>query len=155
EAIGVGDIGALEGWQQVLAASAAGAMVDRRLIDPEAGLAPDVQVANRVESRFVFEASVLLKTAAVAATALGQGPGDVEGVAVAVAFVRADFDALGQIEFDGDAGGGHAASVRLLQTKRGSGVSLRNPSRRGTEGRFSPAFHTQKRKSLPVDKFRA
>jgi hypothetical protein len=33
--------------------------------------------------------------AAVTATAVGQGPSDVEGVAVGVALVLADFDAVG------------------------------------------------------------
>ena len=52
-------------------------------------------------------------------------PGDVEGMAVAVAFVLTDLDAVGQVQIDGDASGSHAATRRILQRGRHSGVSLR------------------------------
>jgi hypothetical protein len=111
EAVGVGDVAALERGQQVLPPAVAGAVVQGRLVDPEAGLAPDVQVADDVEGGLVFQAGRPFVFAAVAAAAVGQGPGDVAGVAVAVALVLADLDPLGQIQFDGDAGRSQVASV--------------------------------------------
>src|SRR5262249_57475007 len=72
---------------------------------------------------------------------------DVESVTVAVAFVLADLDAVGQVEFNSDADGSHTTSRRFLPTARCSGVSLCSRPQRGTQSRVSPAFHTQKRKN--------
>src|ERR1051325_950558 len=95
----------------MLPPATAGAVVQGRLEDPEAGLTPDVQVADDIEGGLVFQAGRPLVGAAVTAAAVGQGPDDVEGMAVAVALVLTNFDAVGQVQFDGNAGRSHVASV--------------------------------------------
>ena len=50
EAVGVAGVLALEGRDQVLAVVAPGAAVEGGLVDPEAGLAPEVQVADHLDA---------------------------------------------------------------------------------------------------------
>ena len=90
EAVGVARVPAFEGRQQVLAVVAVRAAVEGRRVDPEAGLAPDVQVPDDLGGVLDLDAGVFLPTAVVTAAAVRPGPGDLEAVAVAVAFVGGD-----------------------------------------------------------------
>ena len=92
----------------MLAAVAAGAAVEGGGIDPEGGLAKDVEVADHLGVRGALQMDGLVEAAAVAGGALGQGPGDLQAVGVAVALVAEDADAVGEVEIESDAG--HGAS---------------------------------------------
>src|SRR2546429_524688 len=78
--IGVGDVLAFEGGQEVLASAAVGAVMAGRLVDPETGLPPDIEVAHRVERRLGIQAGGFFVATALAAALIWQGPGDMEGV---------------------------------------------------------------------------
>jgi hypothetical protein len=90
EAVGVADIAALERRDQVLTVAAVRAAVVGGLVDPEAGLPPEVQIADDLDGIFEFDLGLLLSAAVVAAAALGPGPGDFKAVAVAVAMRSGD-----------------------------------------------------------------
>src|SRR5512135_1672853 len=83
-----------------------GTAVERGLVDPEAGLAPDVEVADGLGRRLVFAVGAILMAAAFAAAAFGEGPADLEAVAILVAFVPGDLHTGGQVDLDRDAGHG-------------------------------------------------
>src|SRR5512135_1426756 len=70
------------------------------LVDPEAGLAPDVQVADGLRGRLELDVGAILMPAPLTATAFGQGPADLEAVAVLVALIPGDLHARGQVHFD-------------------------------------------------------
>ena len=92
EAVGVGDVLALERRDDVLAVVAPPTAVEGGLVDPEAGLPPDVEVANRLGCRLELDVGPLLVRAALTAAAIGQGPSDLEAVALLMALVRGDLD---------------------------------------------------------------
>lgn len=95
---------ALERRDQVLAMMAARAAVKDPFIDPEARLAADIEVPHHALFAVQLQVRRILVPAALAATLRGPGPGDLEAVALAAALVAGEFDALGQIDVDGDAG---------------------------------------------------
>src|SRR5207302_8070825 len=102
EAEGVADVPPLERWDPVLTVVTPAAAMKGGLIDPEAGLAPEVQVPDDLDRVLHLDAGVVLPAAAAAAAASGPGPGDLEAVAVAVPLVGGDGDPGGQIHVDGD-----------------------------------------------------
>ena len=59
---------------QVLAVVAVGAAVEGGLVDPEAGLAPDVQIPDDLSSVLDLDVGAFLSAAAVAAAAVRPGP---------------------------------------------------------------------------------
>jgi hypothetical protein len=107
EAAGIADLPPLEGRDEVLTVTAVGAAVEGGLIDPEAGLAPEVQIPDHLGTALALDAGVVLAAAAVAAAALRPRPSDLEAVAVAVAVVGGDGDAGRQIDINGDGGHDH------------------------------------------------
>ena len=106
EAIGVGDILALERRDDVLPVIAPATAVEGSLVDPEAGLVPDVEIADDLGRRLEFNVGGVLMPAALTAAAFGQGPTDLEAMSVLVAFIPGDLDAGGQIHLDSHAGHG-------------------------------------------------
>jgi hypothetical protein len=106
EAVGVAGVFAFEGRDQVLAVVAPGAAVEDGLVDPEAGLAPEVQVAYDLDGVLDLQVGVVFLAAGIATTAGGPGPGDFEAVSFAVALVGGEGDARRQIDVDGDRGHG-------------------------------------------------
>ena len=85
---------------------APGTAVEGGLIDPEAGLAPDIEVADRLGDRLELDVGAILMPAAFAAATLGQGPADLKAVALLMALIRGDLHAGGQVHLDGHAGQG-------------------------------------------------
>ena len=77
-----------------------GAAVEGRLVDEEAGLAPDVELADDLGGVPVLDAGVLLAMTAVAAAAVGERPGDLKAVAVADALVVGNRDVRREIDVD-------------------------------------------------------
>ena len=67
----------------------------RRLVHPEGGLAPQVEVADGVEGVLIVQAGRAFLATTITAAALGEWPADMEGVALAMAFILADLDAFG------------------------------------------------------------
>jgi hypothetical protein len=106
EAEGVADVAPLERRDQVLAVVAEGAAVEGGLVDPEAGLAPEVEIPHHVHGLLDLNVGLGLPAAAVAAAAGRPGPGNLEAVAVTVAVVGGDGHAGGQIDVNGDRGHG-------------------------------------------------
>jgi len=106
EGVGIARVLTLEGRDQILAMMAVWAAVEDPLVDPETGLVPHFQVPHHALLAVLFEVGLVFVTAALTPAALGPGPGDLEAVAVAMAFVARDFHALGQINVNGDAGHG-------------------------------------------------
>jgi hypothetical protein len=114
EAEGVAGVLALERRDEGLAAVTVRAAVEGGLVDPEAGLAPDVEVADDLHAVLGLQLGGVLLAAAVAADAAGQGPGHFEAVALAVALVRDEGHTLGEIDVDGDSSHDPtAASLRV------------------------------------------
>jgi hypothetical protein len=81
------------------------AAVEGGFVDPEAGLAPDVEVADDTG------VAVRLK-----ADAVGPGPGDLEAGAVALAGGYGDD--VGQVDVDGDAGHGRFLARQMGVRRR-------------------------------------
>jgi hypothetical protein len=106
EAVGVARVPALEGREQVLAVtvSAKGASVEGGLVDPEARLAPDVQVPDDLGGILDLDVGVFLPAAVIATAALRPGPGDLEAVAGALALEAGDGHVRQEIDVDGDGG---------------------------------------------------
>src|SRR5262249_15780619 len=92
KAVGVAGVLALEGRDHVLTVGARRAALEHRLIDPEAGLAPEVEVANDLRAVAELEVGLVVPSAGVTATALGQEPRDFKAVAVTAALVGGDGD---------------------------------------------------------------
>ena len=92
EAVGVRDILAFERGDEVLPVGAASTAVEGGLVDPEAGLPPDVEVADRLGCGLELDVGAILMPAALATAVFGQGSADLEAVAVLVALVRSDLD---------------------------------------------------------------
>jgi len=88
EAVGVGDLLALERRDDVLAVVATPTAVEGGLVDPEAGLPPDVEVADRLGCRLELDAGPLLVPAAFAAAEFGDLPGSVPAKYIASVFAR-------------------------------------------------------------------
>src|SRR5262249_54998622 len=120
--VGVRDVFTLEGWDEMLATAAARAVVQRRLVDPEARLAPQVQVTDGVEGGLVLDPSGSVVATALAAAVLRQGPVDVEGMAVAVPFVFPENDPVGQVHLDGDTGSCHGSLPGMNVSSWKSGI---------------------------------
>ena len=72
------------------------------LIDPEAGLSPEVEVPDDLHFVRVLEVRLILAVAAVTEAAVGQRPGDFQAVALATAFVAGDGNAGRKINFNGE-----------------------------------------------------
>jgi hypothetical protein len=106
EAEGVGRVLALEGGDEVLTVVAASTAVEGGLVDPEAGLAPDVEVADGLGGCLVLDVGAILMAAPIAAAASGQGPADLEAVSILVAFIPGDLHTGGQVDLDHHAGHG-------------------------------------------------
>src|SRR5262249_54451246 len=85
---------------------AAGTAVEGRLVDPEAGLAPDVEVADGLRGRLGFDVGAILVPAPLAEAAFGQGPADLEAVPILVALIAGDLHTRGQVHLDRHAGHG-------------------------------------------------
>src|SRR5262249_48789880 len=80
----------------------------------------------------------------------GQGPGDLEAVAVAAALVGGDGDAGGQIDFDSDGGHGIARSAppSLKRCRFPTGILPEKLARRGrSKSLQNPWVRTLKRKT--------
>jgi hypothetical protein len=88
----------------VLAVAAPPTAVEGGLVDPGAGLAPDIEVADRLGGRLELDVGSVVMPAAFAAAALGQRPADLEAVAVLMAFLPGDLHAGGQVHLDGHVG---------------------------------------------------
>jgi len=150
EAVGVADFLAAEGRDEVLAVVAVRAAVVGRLVDPEAGLAPDVQVADDLDLVRELQVGGGVAVAAITAAASRPGPRDLKAVGVAVAAVGGDGHIGRQIDVDGD--GGHRrlrgkrakAMFRCIQAGPPTG-NVQRPS--GRENPKSPMICTLKRKS--------
>jgi hypothetical protein len=106
EAEGVADVPALERRDQVLAVVARGAAVEGRLVDPEAGLAPEVQIPHHLHGLLDLDTGSFRPMAVVTAAVGRPRPGHLNAVAGAVAVVGGDGHAGGQIDVDGDCGHG-------------------------------------------------
>ena len=104
EGIGIAGVLTLERRDEILAMMAAWAAVKDPLLDPEAGLVPDLQVPHDALFAVLFEMGLDFMAATLTPATLRPGPGDFEAVAVAQAFVARNFHALGQIDIDGNAG---------------------------------------------------
>jgi hypothetical protein len=76
--------------------------VEDRLVDPEAGLAPEVQIPDDLHGLLHFELGLLFATTVVTVAADWPGPGNFKAVAVPVALVSRDSDAFWQIDINGD-----------------------------------------------------
>src|SRR3954454_811511 len=90
----------------VLPVIAPGTAMERGLIDPEAGLVPDVEIADDLGRGLELDMGGVLMSAALTAAAFGQGPTDLEAMSVLVAFIPGDLHAGGQVQLDGHAGHG-------------------------------------------------
>ena len=106
EAEGVGRVLPLERGDDVLAVVAPRTAMEGGLVDPEAGLAPDVEVPDGLGGRLELDVGAILMPAPLAAAAFGQGPADLEAVSVLVAFIPGDLHAGGQVHLDRHAGHG-------------------------------------------------
>jgi hypothetical protein len=104
EALGVGDVLALERRNDVLPVIAPGTAMEGGLIDPETGLVPDVEVPDHLGRRLERDVGGVLTSAALTAAAFGQGPTDLEAMSVLVAFVTGNLDSRRQIDINDDAG---------------------------------------------------
>ena len=100
ETVGVGRVFPLERRDDVLAVVAPRTAMEGGLVNPEAGLAPDIQVADGLRGRLELDVGAILMPAPLTATAFGQGPADLEAVSVLVAFLPGDLHARGQVHFD-------------------------------------------------------
>ena len=89
-----------------MAAVAAGTAVESGGVDPEGGLAEDVEVADHLGVGRALQVDGFVEAAAAAGGAGGQRPGDFQAVGVAGAAVAEDGDASGEVEVEGDAGHG-------------------------------------------------
>src|SRR5262249_7416434 len=103
-----------------------------RPVDPEAGLPPDIQVANDLHAVLELELRGLRAVAGVAAAALGQRPGDLEAVAVADALVVGNRDARREVDVDGDRR--HGYRTKCWARKRMPGPTG-HPYRKGSQDR--------------------
>ena len=74
--------------------------MQRRLVDEERGLTPDVEIANDLELVAVLHAGLMTAAAFLEGRGLGELPFDFERMAVADALVTADPDSLRHIEID-------------------------------------------------------
>src|SRR3954451_22241805 len=83
-----------------------GTAMEGGLVDPEAGLPPDVEVADGLGGRLELDVSVILLPAASAATVFGQRPADLEAMSVLMAVIRGNLHAGGQVHLDRHAGHG-------------------------------------------------
>jgi hypothetical protein len=99
--------------------------VEGRLLDPEAGLTPDVQVPDDLDRVLELQVCLVFAAAAVAAAVLRQRPGDLEAVAVGVALLGGDGYPRRQIEVDRDGGHGRPGPT---SRPRGRVRSLGDPS---------------------------
>jgi hypothetical protein len=143
EAVGVRGVLALEGRDEVLAVAAVGAAVVGRLVDPEAGLAPHVQVAHDLHTVLVLQVGLVFTAAVVTADAGGQRPGDLKAVPLAATLVGGNRDIGRQIDFDGD--GSHdltsVAPQPLKRCRCPAGIPWLDYARRDRrKERNSPCF---------------
>ena len=127
KAVGVAGVLALEGRDEELPVVAVRAAAERGLVDPEAGLPPQVQVPDHGDPFAELGVGLVLAAAAVAAAAVGQRPGDFKAVAVGMAVVGGDGDAGRQIDVDGN--GRHdlpwLGRAAVLRCRSHSGSSYR------------------------------
>ena len=91
---------------RLLPVIAPGTAVEGGLVDPEAGLPPDVEVPNHLGRRLVFDLGTILMPAPLAAAASGKRPSDLEAVSVLMAVIPGDLHAGGQVHLDRHAGHG-------------------------------------------------
>jgi hypothetical protein len=101
---GVAGVPPLERRDQVLPAAAVRAAVVGRLVHPEGGLAPDVQIPDHLGGVLDLDAGVGRAAAPVTPATGRPRPVHLESVPIVVAFVSGDGDAGGQIDIDGDRG---------------------------------------------------
>ena len=80
--------------------------VEGGLVDPEAGLPPGVEVADRLGRRLVVDVGAIFLSAPLATAAFGQGPADLKAVSVLRAVIPGDLHAGGQVNLDRHAGHG-------------------------------------------------
>ena len=84
---------------------------------------PIRSVAHGGEGVLVLDVSGSFLAAAGAGAAFGQRQGGVKGEAVAVSFVGANFDAVGDIQGEGNAGTGHGALPVQSWQETGTGFA--------------------------------
>jgi hypothetical protein len=75
-----------------------------RLIDEEAGLAPDVQVTNDVDLIAVLDVGLFRAAAALAGKGVVHGPIHFKGVALLDAFIATQVQSFGHIQVNLDHG---------------------------------------------------
>jgi hypothetical protein len=90
EAVSVSNILAFERGNQMLAVVAVGTAMVNRLIDPKAGLPPNVQVADHECPILILQVSLVFVMTTLTATTTRQRPGDFKTVAGAITLIRGD-----------------------------------------------------------------
>ena len=88
----------------MLAVVTASTTVKGGLVDPEAGLPPDIEVTDRLGCRLELDVRPFFVPTPRAAAAFGEWPADLETVAILIALVGVDLHTWRYIHFNGDAG---------------------------------------------------
>src|SRR3954451_2376441 len=120
EAEGVGGVLPLERRDEVLTMVTPRTAMEGGLVEPEAGLTPDVEVADGLGSRLELDVGVILLPAAFATAAFGQRPADLEAVSVLMAVIPGDLHAGGQVDLDRNVGHGSCPAGARGSTRRPS-----------------------------------
>jgi hypothetical protein len=102
EPVGVAHVPPLERRDQVLAVVAERAPVEGGRVDPEAGLAPDVQVSDDLHRPLVLDPGRLVPAAAGTPVVGGERPGDLEAMAFPIPVIARDRHTVREIDVDGD-----------------------------------------------------
>jgi hypothetical protein len=76
------------------------------LVDPEAGLAPEVEIPNGLGGRLERDVGDVLMSTTLAAATFGQGPTHLEAMTVRNARVAGDLHTRREVHVDGDTGHG-------------------------------------------------
>src|SRR5512135_3504639 len=135
EAEGIGRVLALEGRDDVLAEVTPRTAMGGGLVDPEAGLAPDVEVPDGLGSRLELEMGPILMPTTFATAALGQGPADLEAVSLLVAFIAGNLHTWGQVHLDRNVGHGSCPGGRRVVIRMPSPESAWGTERDDNPGR--------------------
>ncbi len=100
EAVRVAGVLALRGREEELPVVAPREAAERRLVDPEAGLPPRIQIPDHLDPLAGLDGGLVLAAAPLATAALGQRPSNFELMAIGVALVGGDGHAGRQIDFE-------------------------------------------------------
>ena len=119
--------------------------MQRRLVDKERGLAPDVEIADDLDLVAVLHAGLVTAAAFLAGRGLGELPVELEGMAVADALVTANPDPLRHIEIDFHRGH-RCPSLERESESPGDSLPMSSEPRK-TPDLKTTEIRTQKRKS--------